>query len=85
MVELSRAQARITQNEHWSQQQCSLAIGSYLQLMASRFEQGFPGEARLHSDKRYNETDRQAKIRPGRRYQIIDFHMCTLRVAFVVP
>ena len=84
MVELSGAQARITQNEHWSQQQCSLAIGSYLQLTASRFVQGLPGEARLHSDKRYNitktdvksygannETEKQAKNRPRRRYQVI--------------
>ena len=30
---------------------------SYLQSSASRFEQVLPGEAKLHSDKRYDQSD----------------------------
>ena len=52
VVEL-RTQARFSQceSEHWPQQQCS-PMCLYLQSSPSRFVQGLPGEAWLHSDKK---------------------------------
>ena len=59
----SRTQARLSQSEseHWPQQQLAPVISSYLQSSASRFEQGLPGEARLHSDKRFDQSDDRSK------------------------
>ena len=61
-VVASRTQARLSQgeSEHWPQQQYS-PIQSYLQSSASRFVQGLPGEARLHSDKRFDQSDDRSK------------------------
>ena len=57
----SRTQARLNQPPHWPQQQWSVSWKySYLHSSASRFEQWLPGEARPHSDKRYNtQSDSQ--------------------------
>ena len=55
----SRTQARLSQDEHWPQQQWSPS--SFLQSSASRFVQGLPGEARLHSDKRFDQSDDRSK------------------------
>ena len=65
MVE-SRTQERLSQgeSEHWPQQQCS-PMYSFLQSSASRFEQGLPGEARLHSDKRFNNHPDQQGLKCG--------------------
>ena len=63
----SRTQARLSQDEHWPQQQCWPAISSYLQSSASRFEQRLPGEAMLHSDKRYVQQSVRQEIRNYKR------------------
>ena len=47
----SKTQARLSQDEHWPQQQRSPLVNWYLQSLVPTFVHGLPREAFLHSEK----------------------------------
>ena len=68
----SRTQARLCQ--HWPQQHCASRCRYmlYLQSSASRFVQGLPGKARLHSDKGDTQLDERRGRMAKKIYQGLD-------------